>query len=218
MPSASQAAGRDGGDAEAGRGHQRLLRAGGDDVDPPLVGLERNGAEARDRVDDDERAGRPRGGGERLEVDDDAGGRLGMRQEDGLRTAELLEAGGEVVRARRLAPLVLDGLDVGAVRRRELLPALAERAGGDDDHAVAGRAEVRDGRLHRPGAGAGEEQDVVRGAAHLPEPLERLAEELLVVGPAVVEHRLGERGQHFRRHRRRPRGEQIALVGHALAA
>ena len=163
---------RDGGDAEPGRGHQRLLRAGGDDVDPPLVGLERDGAEARDRVDDDERAGRPRGGGERLEVGDDAGGGLGVRQEDGLRAAELLEAGGEVVRARRLAPLVLDGLDVGAVGGGELLPALAERAGGDDDHAVAGRAEVRDGGLHRAGAGAGEEQDVVRGAAHLREPLE----------------------------------------------
>ena len=54
---------RHGASARPGGRHQRLLRAGDDDVDPPGVGLERHGAEARDGVDDDERAGlasRPR--------------------------------------------------------------------------------------------------------------------------------------------------------------
>ena len=45
----------DGGEAEPGRGHQRLLRPGDDDVEAPRVGLARDGAEARHRVDDDER-------------------------------------------------------------------------------------------------------------------------------------------------------------------
>ena len=39
-----------------GRRHQRLLRARDDHVDAPRVRLERHGAEARDGVDDDERA------------------------------------------------------------------------------------------------------------------------------------------------------------------
>ncbi len=41
---------RDGDDGEPGRGHERLLRAGDDHVHAPRVGLERDGAQARDRV------------------------------------------------------------------------------------------------------------------------------------------------------------------------
>ena len=58
----------------------------------------------------------------------------------------------QVVRARRLTPLVGQRVDLAAVRRRELLPALAEVPGGDDDDAIARRAEVRDRGLHRPRA------------------------------------------------------------------
>ena len=46
------------------------------------------------------------------------------------------------------------------------------------------------------------------------QPLEALAEERLVIGPAVMEDGLGERGEHLRRHRRRPGGEEVPLLGH----
>ena len=55
---------RDGAQAEAGRRHQRLLRARDDDVETPRVRLAAHGAEARHGVDDDERAGFSRDGGE----------------------------------------------------------------------------------------------------------------------------------------------------------
>src|SRR5213593_1171687 len=73
---------------EPGRGHERLLRAGGDDVEAPQVGLERNGAEAGDAVDDNEGAGLLRDGSERLDVGDDAGRGLGVREEDDLRAVD----------------------------------------------------------------------------------------------------------------------------------
>ena len=50
--------GRHGGGREPGRRHQRLLRAGDDDVEAPVVHLQRHRAEARDGVDD--RPARPR--------------------------------------------------------------------------------------------------------------------------------------------------------------
>ena len=45
---------RDRHEGEPGRDHPGLLRAADDDVEAPGVGLERDGAEAADRVDDDQ--------------------------------------------------------------------------------------------------------------------------------------------------------------------
>src|SRR6185312_13835425 len=45
--------------------------------------------------------------------------------------------------------------------------------------------------------------------------LEALPEDQAVVGRAVVDDRLCEGGKHLRRHRRRPRGEEVPLLGHS---
>ena len=108
---------------------------------------QRNRAEARDRVDGDERAGLLRRGGERAHVADDSG--------RGLRTASRARrlappsspVGRDVVGGRRLAPLVRDVLDLAAVGPRDVGPALAEVARGDRDDSVARRGQVRDRRL-----------------------------------------------------------------------
>ena len=131
---------------EPGRAHQRLLRARDDDVDPPRVGLERDGAERRDRVDDERRvADRLL---DRAHVGDDAGRGVGLLAEHEL-DARLAHGGADLVRIRRLAPLVADRLHLDAVLLADRDPALAEGAVADDRDAVAGRAQVRDGRLHR---------------------------------------------------------------------
>jgi hypothetical protein len=137
-----------------------------------------------------------------------------VRQEHGLRAADLIELRRQVLRARRLAPLVLDRLHVAAVRGRQPAPALTERAGRDDDHAVAGRAEVRDRRLHRPRAGRCEHEDVALAAVHGPQPFEALAEQGPVVGATVVDDRLGERSEHLGRDRRRTGRKEVPLLGH----
>ena len=80
---------RDRGEREPGRCHQRLLRAGDDDVESPRIGLERNRAEARDRVDHRERAGLARCVSERLHVGDHARRGLGVDEEDHFRSCLL---------------------------------------------------------------------------------------------------------------------------------
>ena len=94
---------RDGDEREAGRRHQRLLRAGDDDVDAPLVGLERHGAEARDGVDDESAPASLAAAASAADVGDDAGRGLGVRQQDDPRLA-LGQPRREVVRRRRSRP------------------------------------------------------------------------------------------------------------------
>ena len=142
---------RDGREREPGRSHERLLRAGDDDVEAPGVGLERHRAEARHGVDDVSAPALVRDPRERLDVGDDAGRRLRVHEDDDL-GARLLEARAKVVRPRRLAPGVPELVDVGAVGGRERGPALAELARRDDEHALARREQVHDRRLERAGA------------------------------------------------------------------
>ena len=122
--------------------HQRLLRTGDDDIEPPAVGLERDGAEARDGVHDDERARLLGGGRERLQVADDARRRLRMDEEDERDRLELGEPARELGRGRRLAPLEAQLLDLAAVAAGHRRPPLSELAGRDGEHTVAGRAEI----------------------------------------------------------------------------
>ena len=204
----------DGRGREPRRRHQRLLRARDDDVEAPLVHLQRHRAEARDGVDDDERAGILRDRRERLDVGDDAGRRLRVDEEDERDGVDRVELGPEIVGRRRLAPRVAELLDLAAVRARHRDPALAERAGRDGQHALAGRAEADDRRLERTRPRAGEEEHVALRPVHLLQPREHARVDLAEVRCAVVEHRLGQRGEHLRRHRRRPGREQVPLVRH----
>ena len=57
-------------------------------------------------------------------------------------------------------------------------------------------------------------QDVVLGAIDLAQPREAALVDIAVVARTVVDDGLGERGQHLRRHGRRPRRQQVALLGH----
>ena len=66
---------------EARRCHQGLLRAGDDDVNPPAIGFDWHRTEARDSIDDRDRAGLVAGGHERADVGDDAGRRLRVHEQ-----------------------------------------------------------------------------------------------------------------------------------------
>ena len=175
---------------QAGRRHQRLLRAGDDHVETPGVRLERDGPEARDRVDDGEGtllAGRCR---DRLQVADDAGRGLRVGEKNCLRAAELLQAAGDVVGGRNLAPGVLERLHLGAVRGGDRAPALAELPGGDDEHALARRAQVRHCGLHRAAPRRAEKQHIAPGAEDLAQACERSLVDRPEVGAPVMHDRL----------------------------
>jgi hypothetical protein len=78
----------------------------------------------------------------------------------------LAEARTHVIGIGGLAPRVPELVDGGAVAGGHRGPALAEVPRRDDEVRLAGRDEVRDGRLERAGARGGEEQHLLLGAAH----------------------------------------------------
>ena len=198
---------------EPRRRHERLLRSRDDDVEAPGIGLEWNGAEAGDRVDHQERTRVLCDTPERLEVGDDAGRRLRVDDDDDLRPG-LGESRAQIVGLRRLPPGVPELVHVCAERRRHRAPAVAERSGRDDEDALARRQDVHERGLERTGAGCGEEQDVVLGAADLLQAAERPEHELAKVRPAMMDDRLGAGGQRLGRNGRRPGCHEVALPRH----
>ena len=132
---------------------------------PQRVHVEVGGAEAGDGVDDEQGFGAScleqlGDGGDAVAH---AGGGLGGLHEDG--AGFELERGFDFVEREGLAVGRGDDVDLAAEGLGEGGPALAELAGGEDEHAVAGRGEVGDGGFHGAGAGAGEDDDVAGGGA-----------------------------------------------------
>jgi hypothetical protein len=196
---------------QAGRRHQRLLRAGDDDVDAPRVLLEPRGAEAGDGVDDEDRVVAAHDLGDRLDVVDDARGRLAERREHDLDARVLgqqtIEVGG--VEADAPARLMLD--QVGPVGLAELDPALAELARRRCERLGARADEVRHRRLHRTRPARGEREHRVLGLEHVRQPAEHAGVELVEGGGPVVEHRGGHRLGYGGRHRGRAGRHEVLL-------
>src|SRR5262249_48306216 len=80
---------------------------------------------------------------------------------------------------------------------------------------LAGRDEVRDGRFESSGPGSAEEEDGVLRPADFAQAREDALVHRQEVGAAVVEHGRADRCEHFGRHRRRSRREEVALRRHA---
>ena len=115
-----------------GRHAEALLRARVAGVDAPAVDLDRDAAERRDGVDEQQRVGVAQRG-ERRDVVLDAGRRLRVHDRDEARVGVLALRVEESLRIEREAPLLLDAHDVGAAAAGDLAHALAEHAVGADD-------------------------------------------------------------------------------------
>ena len=126
------------------------------------------------------------------------------------------ERAAQVVRLGRLAPVEPHVDELCVERLHHAGPALAEIPGGEDELAVARRGQVGDRGLERARSGRGEHEHVVLRSVDVAQPREAALVDLAVVARTMVDDRLGQRRQHLRRHRRRPRREQVALPGHAL--
>ena len=150
------------GEREAGRCHQRLLRAGDDDVDPqasvssgtaPRLEI----ASTTEITPASLQAAASCSMSETTPVDVSEWTRKATPAPLSARRAR------DVLGLRRLAPRVVQRDDVAAVGGAELLPARAELSVRDDERLLAGRDQVREGRLVRARAGGGEEEDLVLG-------------------------------------------------------
>jgi len=130
-----------GDEAEAGRGHQALLRARHRDVDAPGVHLERHAAERRDRIDHQQRvvAGRAHRLPDRLDVVDHPGRGVDLRDQQRL---DLTLAVGLQPRLDRrgldgAAKVAGQDLDLRPQHARGLAPADREAAAFQHQHLVA---------------------------------------------------------------------------------
>ena len=193
-------------------GHiERLLRAGDDDVDAPVVLAQLGRAEARDGVDGEDDAVALGHLGDRLDVVDDAGGGLAERRERDLDALVLGQQAVDRGRIQARAPARLVAHLVGAVRLTEADPALAELAGGAHEDLVTGAHEVRERRLQRTRTARGEREHVVLRAEDGRQLGQHALVHLVEGGRAVVEHRRGHRLRDGGRDGRRPGGHQVLL-------
>ena len=154
-------AGRD--EAEAGRRHQALLRAGHRDVDAPFVHLERHAAERRHGVDHVQR--RMAGGADRLadafDVVEHARGRVDLRHQNGLDLvrpcpARSRASTSSVRTARRQSPLSTS--TSAPISLARMAPADRETPALQHQHLVAARQHI--GQRAFPGAMAVGDVDV----------------------------------------------------------
>ena len=196
---------------EPRRRHQRLLRAGDDDVDAPVVLVQPRGAEARDGVDGEQRAVAAHDLGDRLHVVDDPGRGLAERAEDDLDARVLLQRAVDLGGVDPHAPARLVADELGAVGLAELDPALAELAGRQRQRLGARAHEVGDGRLHRARAARAEREHRVGGPEHRGQAAEHALVELVERRRAVVEHRRRHRLRDLRRDRGRAGRHEVLL-------
>ncbi len=135
-----------GDEAEAGRRHQALLRAGHGDVDAPRIHLERHAAEGGDRIDHEQR--RVTGGLDRLadgfDVVDGARGGIDLHRQDRLDFVILVlpQACFDLSRPYRAAPVALQHFDVGAHGGGGVAPADGKPAAFQHQNLVAARQHV----------------------------------------------------------------------------
>src|SRR4029078_5690913 len=140
---------------------------------------------ARTQMHEYERIGSRDALGDRLDVGDDTGGGVGVREEDDLGAPHLLELRSNLVGVGRLAPPVAKMGELAAVDLRLRREALAEEAVRDDEDRVARRAEVLETVFHAAGARRGQVDDVVLRAEPLLQPLGYALEGAAEVGRSV---------------------------------
>ncbi len=199
------------------RRHPSLLRAADGDVDPPCIGLDLDRADGADSVDDHDSTRVPAHARELAQRVGETGRGLVVREQEQLRLRVLLEHEGEIFGVDRLAPLELEPHDIGAVRRGKSREPLAEVAAQRDDHFVAGRYEVRDGRLETASAGGRQQQQV---GGRLEDALgagRDLGQDGAELRTAVIDHRPAHRTHDALGQWCRSGDPQLAREGHGRA-
>ena len=114
---------------------------------------------------------------------------------------------GDRLNRHGLPPFDRNLFGLHAKRRTDFQPAFTEFPTVDHNDTVSGRAGIRHGRFHRPGARGRQDEYVLGG---LEQPLETalyLGEELAECRGAMMNEGLRHAQQDFGRNLRRPRSE-----------
>ena len=200
----------DGDEGETGPHHPPLLRPGDDDVEPPAVDVHRDRRERGDGVDEEQAVVVPDGLGHLGQGDVGRPGRgLVVRDQHGADRGLRGEEPVDLVRVGRGAVLVLEQLRHAAVGVHDLGEPVPEDADGHDQHALARRDVIGDGRLHPAGPGGGERQHLAFGPVDAAHALRGAGDQIGELGSAVVDHLAGPRLRHLARQRRGSRDAQV---------
>ena len=212
-----QRLGRDRVEAQAGRQHQALLRAGDGHVHAPLVVPVVDRAQGRDRVDHQQgRVACPVDGpADRLDLAGDAGRGLVVDDADGLDLVRPVGGKplGDDVRIRPRAPVAGQEFRCQTETARQIVPQRREMPGLVHQEPVARRRGVDQRRLPGARARGGEDDDGPLGLEHGLESVQHLAAEPLEVGAAMIDRGLGDGMQDALGHVGRPRDLQEMAAG-----
>ena len=186
---------------QARRGHPGLLRAGDDEVDAPVVHLERDGTQSGHAVDEDQALGRrvANGAGQVANRVHDPGRGLVVGEQDRAIAGVCPECVADDVGSCRPAPLDLDLRHVRAVDPGDLREPIAKAADRDRQDPVARRERVDDGGLEPARARTGQHHDVTGRPEERLHPVEDPPEHRRELGTAVVDHLAGAGLSHGRR-------------------
>ena len=154
---ALEGARRDGHGREPGRAAQALLGATVGDVDAVLVDQHRHAAERRDAIGDDQRSGLVGRLADRLRLVVHAGGGFGLHEGHHVRLLAADELA-RFLRVERLAPMLGEPDDLGALAACHFADAVGEEAVGQQREFAAGLGEVGHRGFHAGTAGAGYRQ------------------------------------------------------------
>ena len=194
---------------ESRRQHQRLLTAGDQRVDAPLVHLLLEHADRGNPVDDQHRVARARDRGDFGHRMNRAGRGLARLHQHRARIGIGAERVFDLLRTRRAAPFDADLMAGHPIGREQLAPALAKLAAVDVDRMLARREQVGHRRLHRAGAAGREQDHLLARAEQRAHPLARLVEHGAELGRAMMDHRTRHLEQDLGRNRRGSGREQI---------
>src|SRR5579883_2147792 len=205
---------------ESRRQHQRLLTAGNERIDAPVVHLLLEDADRSDTVYHQKHIAPARELGDLRHRMHRAGRSLAGLKEDRARVGIRMQRIFDLLGTNRAAPFDLNLMAYHAMRAQNAAPSLAELAAVDEDRVLARAEQVRDRGFHRAAAARGEQDDLLPRAHQRLHPLAGLVERRAELGCAMVDDRTRHFEQNFGWNRRRPGGEKIffdwwhGLIGH----
>ena len=202
--------------ADSGRDHEALLRAAHHHVDAPSVLGQGMDADAGDAVHHQTHVARPGDPGDGLEVVHRPGRGLAVGREHRLDRAILVERPLHRRGIDRGPPLERDHLVRDAVGLENRGPAVAELSGARDQGLGARGHEIHHRRLHRPGAGGGEQEHLAVGAVEPAQLVDHAPQRVAKDVGAVVGRNLGQGAKDALRDLDRAGGEEADLHSQLL--
>jgi hypothetical protein len=193
-----------------------LLRGRHGAIDKPVVHAERQRADARHPVGDEQHVALVQQAPDRLEVIVHAGRGFVEGHGHALDIRMLIEQPRDVFNLGTVSPRIAEGNDIQAQGPADRGETLAERPGLDRHHLFAGMEQIREGHFHDPGSRTGRQIQVLPGKKEFLEQFDTLGIDRHEIGGAVMAQRPGAGEVHIGVEGDRPRGHEDRVEIHGF--